>query len=55
MFFINFFVAKLFKSKRMIIDCQLENCLKTPLVGFRWADILGLSLLLAQLATRTVA
>ena len=30
----------------MIIDCQLnsllENCLKTQLVGFRWAGVLGL-------------
>ena len=35
------------KSRRMIIDYQLnkllENCLKTQLVGFGWADVLGLS------------
>ena len=44
--FIKVFVANLSKSRRMIIDCQLnsllENCLKTQLVGFRWADVLGL-------------
>ena len=37
--FIKNFIANLSKSRRMIIDCQLnsllENCLKTQLVGFR--------------------
>ena len=35
------------KSRRMIIDCQLksllDNCLEPKLVGFGWADVLGLS------------
>ena len=45
--FIKFIGSILSKSRRMIIDCQLnsllDNCLKTQLVGFRWADVLGLT------------
>ena len=44
--FLNKFVlAILFKSRRMILDCQLnnflENCLKTAKVAFKWADVFG--------------
>ena len=43
--FIKFYYAILPKSRRMIIDYQLnsllENCLKTQLVEFGWADVLG--------------
>ena len=46
--FIKFIGSILSKRRRMIIDCQLnsllENCLKTQLVGFRWADVLGFRL-----------
>ena len=46
--FIKFVYAILPKSRRTVIDCQLNsllgNCLKNQLVGFRWADVLGLSL-----------
>ena len=42
---IKFIDAILSKSRRMIIDCQLnsllENCLETQLVGFTSADVLG--------------
>ena len=45
--FIKFVHAILPKSRRMIIDYQLkkllEKCLKTQLVGFGWADVLGFS------------
>ena len=41
--FIKYLFANLSKTRRMIIDCQLnsllENCLKPQLVGFRWADV----------------
>ena len=42
--FMKIVIANLSKSRRMIIDCQLNsllaNCLKTKKVGFRWADVL---------------
>ena len=40
-------LAILPKSRRMITDYKLnsvlENCLKNQLVGFAWADVLGLT------------
>ena len=46
--FIKSIHAILPKSRRMIIDYQLnsllENCLKTQLVGFGWADVLDLNI-----------
>ena len=50
--FIKFVHANLSESRRMIIDCQLSllgNCLKTQLVGFKWADVLDFSMSLMWL------